>query len=125
MIAVDTSTLIAFLRGDPGPDVDALDAALAVGHVVLPPVVVTECLSDPALDRRVLQLVRSLPMLEPTADFWARAGTTRSGVLARGLRARLADTLIAQSCIDGRVPLLTRDEDFGNFTKHAGLRLAL
>jgi len=34
----------------------------------------------------------------------------------------LADTLIAQICIDHDVPLITRDKDFRHFAKH-GLRL--
>jgi len=35
----------------------------------------------------------------------------------------LADTLIAQSCIDYRVPLITRDSDFRHFAKYCGLIL--
>ena len=37
MIAVDTSSLIAFLAGDEGNDVTALDQALALNQGVLPP----------------------------------------------------------------------------------------
>ena len=123
MIAVDTSTLIAFFRDEPGADVSALDRALELGHVVLPPVVLTECLSDPKLDRHVARVVKSIPALEPQPGYWERAGATRAAVLAEGLRARLADALIAQSCIDARVPLLTRDADFGHFSRLAGLVL--
>jgi len=123
MIAVDTSTLIAFFQDASGPDVAALDRALELGHVVLPPVVVHEILSDPKLDRQVARLVKSIPTLEPHPGYWERAGATRGTILAAGLRARIADTLIAQSCIDARVPLLTRDADFERFSGHAGLIL--
>jgi predicted nucleic acid-binding protein len=37
---------------------------------------------------------------------------------------RLADTLIAQSCIDHHVPLITRDVDFRHFAKLGMLVLA-
>ena len=37
---------------------------------------------------------------------------------------QLADTLIAQTCIDYGIALLTRDRDFTSFQKHAGLKLA-
>jgi len=37
----------------------------------------------------------------------------------------LADTLIAQSCIDHDVRLVTRDDDFRHFVRLGGLRLAL
>ena len=42
MIAVDTSTWIAFLQGDPGRDAKLLDQALQDRQVVMPPAVLTE-----------------------------------------------------------------------------------
>ena len=56
--------------------------------------------------------------------YWRRAGLLRARVLSAKRRARLADTLIAQSCLDHDVPLLTRDEDYRNFARVGGLRLA-
>lgn len=123
MIAIDSSTLIAFIQGDRGADVDALDAGLAAGDVVLPPVVLTEVLCEPALPARHRGLLLALPLLETMPDHWARAAATRRTVLVKKLRARLADTLIAQACIDHDVALLTRDKDFRHFAKHCGLRL--
>jgi predicted nucleic acid-binding protein len=38
-------------------------------------------------------------------------------------RPKIADTLIAQSCLDHDVPLITRDVDFKAFQKFAGLQL--
>jgi predicted nucleic acid-binding protein len=45
--------------------------------------------------------------------------------VTRKHRARLADTLIAQSCIDHGVRLVTRDADFRHFARIGGLRLAV
>ena len=123
MIAVDSSSLIAFLRGDEGNDVDWLEQALAMNQVVLPPVVLTEMLSDPALDRRVSRLLRELPVLEVLPGFWERAAGTRARILASRRRAPLADTLISQSCIDHHTPLITRDRDFRHFTDYTELEL--
>ena len=123
MIAVDSSSLIAFLRGDEGNDVDWLEQALALKQVVLPPVVLTKILSDPELDRRVSRLLRELPVLEVLPGFWERAAATRARILASRRRAPLADTLISQSCIDHQTPLITRDRDFRHFAEHAGLEL--
>ena len=123
MIAVDTSSLIAFLKGDVGEDVEAVDRALEQNQAVLPPVVLTEILSDPNLDPRVHRLIGELPLLETRPGFWKRAGYTRGRVLIKRLRARLADTLIAQACIDHEIALITRDSDFRHFSKHAGLIL--
>lgn len=124
MIAVDTSSWIAFFKGQEGQDVESLDRALELNQVVLPPVVLTELLSDPGLDGRAARLIRELPLLELHEGYWQRAAATRARILARRLRARLADTLISQSCIDHRVPLVARDADFRHFSRHTGLRLA-
>ncbi len=123
MIAIDTSSLIAYLKGDEGADVGSVDEALKLGQAALPPVVLTEILSDPRLDRRVACLIRGMPILESDAGFWVRAASTRAKILSKRLRARLADTLIAQSCLDNNVPLITRDADFRHFAAHAGLVL--
>lgn len=124
MIAVDTSSLVAYLEGEAGPDVDAVDQALTLGVAVLPPVVLTELLSSPTADEDTKALIRQLPLLQVTPGYWERAAMLRSQVLARRLRANLADTLICQSCLDHDLPLVTRDRDFRHFTTHAGLLLA-
>ena len=124
MIALDTSVLIAYLSGSPtGSPVDAAGVALAERQACLPPVVLTELLSDPKLPGRVRALFLELPLLETTPGYWDRAGRLRALVLGAGRRARLADTLVAQSCLDHDVPLVTLDRDFRHFSKLGGLRL--
>ncbi|HYM23482.1 MAG TPA: PIN domain-containing protein [Vicinamibacterales bacterium] len=123
MIAADTSTWIAYLKGDAGPDVDALDAALAGRHVLMPPVVLTELLSDPKIDSTVADTLREVPLVEVADGYWQRGGELRARVLAGRRKARLGDALIAQSCVDREIPLLTRDRDFIVFAKAAGLDL--
>lgn len=58
-------------------------------------------------------------------EHWERAGALRSRALARGRKARLADALKAQSCIERGIPLLTRDHDFRAFADAAGLDLVV
>jgi hypothetical protein len=43
--------------------------------------------------------------------------------MRKGLRAKTADALIAQSCIDHDVALIARDRDFRHFVRHCGLKL--
>ena len=124
MIAVDTSTLIAYLAGAGGGDADALDFALESNQARLPPVVVTETLSAPGVPPRIVRLILALPMLLIDDGYWERASRLRRRILGRGLRAPLADTLISQSCIDHDVALITRDRDFRHFSRHGGLKLA-
>lgn len=123
MIAADTSSLVAFLRGDEGADVEAVDRALNTQILLLPPVALTEILSDDKLGKDVRSYMLALPLLETLPGFWARAGVMRAQILRRKLKARVGDALIAQSCIDHNVPLITRDADFRHFAKYGGLKL--
>jgi predicted nucleic acid-binding protein len=113
--------MIAFLQGDEGDDTDVIQSALDHQQLALPPVVLTELLSDPALPRAVRTLLASLPILDVEPGFWERAGLLRAGVLERRKKARVADALIAQSCLDQSTPLVTRDKDFRHFAQAAGL----
>ena len=123
MIAIDTSSFIAYLSGSEGADVEATALALEHRQAVLPPVVLSELLSDPRLRRDVRQLLTGLPMLAIGDGFWERAGVLRAKLLLRGRKVPLADTLIAQVCLDHDTELVTRDGDFHAFVRAAGLRL--
>jgi predicted nucleic acid-binding protein len=121
MIAADTSTWIAFLQGDGGEDVQLLDRALEDRQVLMAPVVLTELLSDPKIPEDVAQTLAQLPLIEIGAGYWQRAGALRAQALVKCRKARLGDALIAQSCIDRGIPLLTRDRDFRPFARAEGL----
>jgi predicted nucleic acid-binding protein len=123
VIAVDSSSLIAYLSGGHGTDVDATALAMEHRQAALPPVVLTELVSDPTLSSDVKGLLTALPMLAVLDGYWERAGLLRARILAQGRKARLADTLITQSCLDHDVELVTRDRDFIAFAHAAGLRL--
>ncbi|MGH9159461.1 MAG: PIN domain-containing protein [Vicinamibacteraceae bacterium] len=123
MIAADTSTWIAFLEGEEGQDVSLVDRALEDRQVLMPPVVLTELLSDPKLSPEVTDTLSQVPLIEITDGYWQRAGALRAQVLAKRRKARLGDALIAQSCVDQGVSLTTRDGDFRSFADAGGLDL--
>jgi len=125
MIAADTSTWVAFLEGGGGEDAELLDRALEDRQVLMVPVVLTELLSDPKLPSRVAETLSDVPLIEIGLGYWQRAGVLRAKALAKRRKARLGDALIAQSCIDQGIPLLTRDRDFRGFADAAGLDLVL
>lgn len=125
MIAADTSTWVAFFEGDRGEDATVLDRALENSQVVMVPVVLTELLSNPNLPSVVTQALSVVPLIGIKPGYWERAGALRAKVLARRRTARLGDALIAQSCIDQGILLLTRDQDFRAFTEAAALDLCL
>ncbi len=125
MIAADTSTWIAFLEGGAGEDVQLLRRAVEDRQVVMVPAVLTELLSDPKLPVSVAETLSEVPSMDISFGYWQRAGGLRAKVLAKHRKARLGDALIAQSCIDGGIFLLTRDRDFRAFAEAAGLNLVL
>ena len=69
MIAVDTSSMVAFLEGLEGADTDVIQSALEQQQLALPPTVLTELLSDPALPPSVRTLLAGLPLLEIRPGF--------------------------------------------------------
>src|SRR5258706_29243 len=89
------------------------------------PVVLTELLSDPKLPSDVAETISEVPLIEVASGYWQRAGALRAKVLAKRRKARLGDALIAQSCMDQGVPLITRDGDFRAFAEPANLNLVL
>ena len=123
MIAADTSTWIAFLEGEKGEDVELLDKALQDRQVLMVPIVLTELLSDPQLAATVADTLSDVPMIEIETGFWQRAGALRAKVLSKRHKARLGDALIAQTCADRGIPLITRDRDFRAFVEAAGLEI--
>lgn len=122
LISLDTSALQQFLSGLPGSHADAVGRAVLHHEGFISPIVLTEALSKPDLDEASVEIVLSLPVLTFHSGYWQRAGRLRAQVLRAKLRAALADTLIAQSCIDHDLPLITYDDDFRNFVP-AGLKL--
>jgi hypothetical protein len=122
LIALDTSSLVHYLAGSAGKDIDALDAALAHSQACLAPVVLSEVLSDPKLPKRLEEALLQIPVLSLKPGYWERAGRLRAMTIRGGNKAKLADTLIAQACLDHEVALVTRDSDFRHF-EAAGLRV--
>lgn len=125
MLCLDTSSLIAYLQGEEGADIAIIDQALIDQIGVLSPVTVSELFSDPNLSPTLRRTILELPTLSLTEGFWERAGLLRAKVIKTGLRANLADTLIAQSCLDHHATLVTRDRDFKAFVSAVGLRVAI
>jgi len=123
MIAVDTSTLIAYLKGEKGNDIDELDTCLASQIITLPPLVITEIISDPKLPVKIIDNLLKIPLLELKQGFWERAGLTRAKIISKSLKCRVVDSIIAQCCIDHDIALITRDKDFRHFEKHTGLKV--
>jgi predicted nucleic acid-binding protein len=123
LIVTDSSVLIPWAEGIVTAKTDLLDHHIEQETLRVAPVVITELLSTRDLRPEIRLVAETLDILEMRDGYWERAGLLRGKCLAAGRRARLADTLIAQACLDADLPLLTSDADFEVFRLIGGLRL--
>jgi predicted nucleic acid-binding protein len=122
LIATDTSSFARMLDGETDAASVALRVALDGNDVHLPPVVQMEILSNPNIAESAVSFVMTIPLLAISDGYWVRAAILRADLKRRVLKASIADCLIAQSCIDHDIPLITYDRDFRHFVR-AGLKL--
>lgn len=122
VVAADTNVIHDYFADQTGPKFHLLKEAFDQDIVLLPPAVLTEALSDPALPAAKAARIRAIPLLSVFDGFWDRAGLLRAFQLSRGYSGHLGDVLIAQACIDHEIPLITYDRDFRRFER-AGLKL--
>ncbi len=125
LVSADTSSLVRYLEGRDGPDVERIQSAFDRDNFRLTPTAMAELLSYPKPRSLLEQMLAQTPVLPLSDGFWMRVGQNRRTLLALGLKARLADALIAQSCIDAGVPLIAHDPDFRHFATQCGLMLAV
>lgn len=124
MIAADRSALMAFFKAEDCRESALVFVALSASDLWLPPVVLTEMLSNPASECEMLETVAGFAQLEIIDGYWERAGALRRLLKQHGVKGKVRDALVAQSCIDHDIALITRDVDFRPFWKHCGLKLA-
>ena len=121
MIAIDTSSYIAYFAGDISSDTELVDFGFENRTVVMLPPVLAELLSDPALPTQIEKELLNLPMLPLKEGFWLRVAKMRKLLIHKRKKAGLADSLIAQMCLDHNLKLITRDLDFKSFKSFCGL----
>ncbi|HET7693449.1 MAG TPA: PIN domain-containing protein [Gemmatimonadota bacterium] len=122
-LVVDTSVWIDFFGGKTIP---LLEDALAIGTVVLPPVVVAELVSGarrPSDHDALLDLMADLEIHETPREHWVRVGELRRHLIEKGLAISTPDAHVTQCALDRDAPLLTADRAFLRIVRHVPLRL--
>lgn len=122
MIAVDTNVLRHYLRGRIDSYTATVAEAINADEAFLPPIVLTEALSDPQITDYDVYRTLTVPLVPLYNGYWDRAGDLRRRLIQAERSAPIADCLIAQACIDSDFPLLTYDRGFTRFVD-AGLKL--
>ena len=122
MIGVDTSSLRRYLRNDVSGATARIARAVTIGEVMLPPIVLTEALSDVNLSEGDRRRTLDLPLMPLFHGYWYRAGNLRHWLFENRLKAPAADCLVAQACLDMGIPLISSDREFKRFIP-MGLKL--
>jgi hypothetical protein len=132
MILVDSSVLIAFLRGDGGPEARRLEQALVDRATVgLEPHVFQEVLQGARDEAEWLRLdaylsTQVMYRLRHGIDSHREAARIYHDCRRRGLTVRsIVDCLIAQTALDNDVALLARDRDYRSIAEVRPLRMWL
>lgn len=122
-LVVDTSVWIDFFGGRTIP---LLEDALAIGTVVLPPVVVAELVSGARrqsdLDALV-DLLADLEIHETPREHWVRVGELRRRLIEKGHAISTPAAHVAQCALDRDAPLLAADRAFVRIARQVPLRL--
>jgi tRNA(fMet)-specific endonuclease VapC len=122
-LIVDTSAWIDFFAGESIP---LLEDALALGAVVLPPIVLAELVSGTRNDRdraTLVDLLEDLPIHDTPREHWTRVGDLRRRMIDAGEPVSTPDAHVAQCALDRDAPLLSRDRAFTRIARHTALRL--
>ena len=82
MIAVDTSAFILYFQNSEHPITQKIESLLSANSAVLPPVVLSELLSDPVLPDELRRYLSDLIVLDVLPDYWVRVGNMRQKLLA-------------------------------------------
>jgi len=123
-VIVDSSVLIAYLRGEPIP---LVDTASKDGTIVVPPIVVAELVTGgetPAERAAIGELLQDSPLHPTPLAHWIAVGELRKKLRKAGVAVTIPDAHIAQCALDLDGVLLTRDAIFRRLARHIPLRLA-
>lgn len=126
MIVVDSSVWIDFLNGRSPPQVRELRAKLGREEVIIGDLMLCEILqglkNEPAA-RSVEALLRRFDVVSMVGDTIAVIAARNFRTLrGRGITIRKTiDLLIGTWCIENRIPLLHKDNDFRPMTRYLGL----
>ena len=123
IVTADSSVMIDYFKGINNKETKLVYEMIEEGALILPPMVISELLSNHELDDNTINAISVIPTFDVKDGFWIRSGFSRAKVLSKKLKARMLDVQIAQICIDNDVTIVTRDKDFRHFKKYLGLKI--
>lgn len=125
---LDTSVIVALLRGRDLPETDGITGAVRGGDACYNGIVVTELLSgvrNKKMGRQVAKITLALGFLPLEYEDFRSAGKLRSRLLSDGLRMSTPDALIAAHVLRHNLKLLTLDAFFLKLPVELGLRIEI
>jgi predicted nucleic acid-binding protein len=103
-----------------------VNAAIAAGDAVIPPLVVAELVTGAttaAAREEVGILLQDVQIYPIDLEHWIQVGLTRQMLRRKGLTLTLPDAHIAQCALELDATLITRDAIFAKIADHTDLRV--
>jgi len=125
---LDTSIIIALLRGDDLKELDHLLSAVKDGNACCNGIVLTELYSGikgKKSEQAVSRITSALSYLPLERFDFLEAGKLRSGLFAKGLSMSTPDALIAAQVLDRDLKLITLDSFFLSVPSEVGLNIEI
>lgn len=122
-VIVDSSVLIDAIGGQTYVEVEK---AIAIGTLILSPLVVAEVLSgEVTLTQRAIvgELLQDFKVHETPLAHWLEVGDLRRMLRNFGLNVTIPDAHVAQCALDLNAVLYARDDIFVQVARHTPLRL--
>lgn len=125
---VDTTVWASYFNGEITPHVARLERALAEQEdLAILPVILTEVLQGFRSEHGFItgrDLLLALPILVPSIQTHVEAARLFRRLRAKGVTVRGAiDCIIAQTCVERDIEILSPDADFRRIADHSPLRL--
>ena len=128
MILVDTSVWVDFFNGNSNKQVKLFESILLDDQIIIGDLIKIEILQGFRNDKdyyTALSLLDKFDLVNLVTPFSIKTSIELYRILRKkGITVRKTiDTIIAAYCIDKKIPLLTKDNDFIPFKKHFSLEL--
>jgi len=127
VILVDTTVWVDYFNNVVNPHTAWLERHAYIERIGITDLILCEILQgarDDARFGKIRRYLASLPVLSGSRELSIAAAGNYRSLRDRGITVRkLADTLIATTCIENGHSLLHHDRDFDGFEKHLGLKV--
>jgi predicted nucleic acid-binding protein len=123
LVAADSSALIEFFQGRKTKDAKLVEKAIKEGVLALPWIVLSEMLMIENLSLEIKEALSKLTILQPSCNYSKNLAKVRLKMQASKFNANLTQCLVATSCLESNIALISVNRNYLGFAKLLKLKL--